>query len=123
MIEAKLEKYSSATSKLEKSLIVSSIVDSVRDASPDGGFVKKDGGRWYEVGDHIAREKCGQSFRDLLHEKYKSSTKAKKMRRKELGKRMSSCSTFSEGSSATIGETNVAVKMEELSKATSSMGE
>jgi len=59
-IEMKLEQYKQATSKLEKSLIVSAIVDSVRDASPGGGFVKEEGGRWYEAGDHIAREKVGQ---------------------------------------------------------------
>jgi hypothetical protein len=78
-----LERYSKATTKLDKSLIVSSIVDTVRQLSPGGGFIKKQGGCWYEVGDHIAREKVGQSFRDLLHTKYKSSTKAKKHRRRE----------------------------------------
>jgi hypothetical protein len=76
-----LERYSKATTKLDKSLIVSSIVDTVRQASPHGGFIKKQGGCWFEVGDHVAREKIGQSFRDLLHTKYKSSTKAKKHRR------------------------------------------
>jgi hypothetical protein len=76
-----LERYSKAMTKIDKSLIVSSVVDTVRQASPDGGFIKKQGGCWFEVGDHIAREKVGQSFRDLLHTKYKSSTKAKKHRR------------------------------------------
>ena len=60
MIEANLEKYSLASTKIEKSLIVSGIVDAVRESSPDGGFVKEERGLWYEVGDHIAREKCGQ---------------------------------------------------------------
>lgn len=62
MIKANLQKYSMATSKLEKSLIVSGIVDSVREASPGGGFIKQENGKWYEVGDHIAREKCGQRY-------------------------------------------------------------
>ena len=60
MIEDNLEKYSRANSKLEKSLIVSEIVDAVRASSPGGGFIREKGGIWYEVGDHIAREKCGQ---------------------------------------------------------------
>jgi hypothetical protein len=77
--------YSKATTKLEKSLLVSAIVDSVRDYAPDGGFVKKfEDGNWYEVGDACAREKIGQTLRDALHQKYKSSTRAKKPRRKEL---------------------------------------
>jgi len=88
IIEMSLLKYDKAGTKLEKSLIVSSIVDSVRQASPDGGFVKEENGRWYEVGDHIAREKVGQCLRDSLHTKYKSSTKAKKSRRKQMEKRM-----------------------------------
>jgi hypothetical protein len=76
--------YANAANKVEKSLIVSEIVDSVRGYSPEGGFVKKFGGRYYEVGDSVAREKIGQCLRDQLHSQYKSSTKAKKNRRKEL---------------------------------------
>lgn len=37
---------------------------------------------WYEAGDHLAREKVGQCLRDMLHSKYRSSTKAKKLSRK-----------------------------------------
>ena len=61
-IQANVEKYSKASSKLEKSTIVSSIVDKIRQDSPNGGFVKKDieTGNWYEVGDQMAREKVGQ---------------------------------------------------------------
>lgn len=102
LIHQHLEAYSTATVKVEKSAIVSKIIDSVRTKSPEGGFVKKIGGRYFEVGDHVAREvrfvladksnsrvglpllvqKVGQSFRDLLHTKYKSSTKAKMAKRK-----------------------------------------
>eukprot|EP00797_Seminavis_robusta_P027893 Sro52_g030980.1 Nitrilase family, member 2 (208) ;mRNA; r:66493-67116 len=76
--------YAEATTKVEKSLLVSEIVDSVRGMSPNGGFVKKIGNQWYEVGDSVCREKIGQCLRDALHTSYKSSTKAKKNRRKEL---------------------------------------
>lgn len=60
MIEASLPRYSRAATKLEKSAIVSSIVDAVRHASPDGGFIKQDKGTWFRVGVPYAREKCGQ---------------------------------------------------------------
>ncbi|KAI2505495.1 adenylyl/guanylyl cyclase [Fragilaria crotonensis] len=78
-----LDRYSEATTKLEKSAIVSSIIQTVRSQSPDGGFIKLDPatGMWQEVGDHLAREKVGQTIRDALHSNYKSSTKAKKERR------------------------------------------
>lgn len=78
-----LESYSEASSKLEKSAIVSAIIQTVRSQSGEGGFVKKDSstGLWVEVGDHLAREKVGQTIRDALHFQYRSSTKAKKKRR------------------------------------------
>lgn len=131
IIKDYIPEYSEATSKLEKSLIVSSIVDAVRDFTPNGGFVKEiEDGVWVEVGgellipvrimlmkgnrctslfqdcyrnkltfvvsfanialplftiaDAAAREKIGQCIRDQLHDRYKSSTKAKKPRRLEL---------------------------------------
>jgi hypothetical protein len=63
LIKMNLPKYSQASSKLDKSLLVSSIIKAVRQASPDGGFVREeDDGSWYEVGDHFAREKCGQWY-------------------------------------------------------------
>jgi hypothetical protein len=70
--------------KLEKSYILSDVVEKVRANSGVGGFVKKDKeGRWYEVGDFLAREKTSQAFRDVLHDKYKSSNTSKKKRRQE----------------------------------------
>lgn len=88
-VEMSIDKYSSADTKLEKSLIVSGIIESVRHASPDAGFVKHDSdGRWYIVSDQLAREKAGQCLRDLLHHKYRSSNKAKKQRRIEQHAKM-----------------------------------
>jgi len=83
VVEENLADYSNCQTKLDKSLVVSKIVDSTRQASPEGGFVKNVEGRWYEVGDRNAREKVGQAFRDLLHTQYRSSTKAKALRKKE----------------------------------------
>jgi len=101
IIEINLKQYSEARSKAEKSRIVSTIVASIRRASPEGGFVKEEGGLWYEVGDHIAREKVGQSFRDSLHTMYKSSSKAKNSRSKAL---KSSSKKFQTENSQTIPE-------------------
>jgi hypothetical protein len=79
-----LDEYSAAKSKLDKSGVLSKVVDAVRQQSPSGGFVKQDEkGRWHEVGDFLAREKTSQSFRDALHDRYKSSNISKKKRRQE----------------------------------------
>lgn len=83
LIRSSLPEYSECPSKLERSFIVSRIMKTIRDASPDGGFVRNVDGVWYEVGDRNAREKIGQHFRDLLHTKYRSSTKAKASIRKQ----------------------------------------
>ena len=52
-----LEKYSNASSKLEKTTMVSRIVETVQDACPKGAFVKYVNGRYWEVDDH-----CGKSY-------------------------------------------------------------
>jgi hypothetical protein len=85
LVVSNLEAYASSTSKLHKGMILSNIVQRVRINSPEGGFVKKDSetGRWYEVGDFLAREKTSQYFRDALHEQYSSSAQAKYNRRKK----------------------------------------
>ena len=49
--------YKACTCKYEKSKIVSHIVNTVRTASPHGGFVKQIDGGWFEVGDRHAKEK------------------------------------------------------------------
>jgi len=103
LITEALDAYSQATSRMEKSQIVTGIVatvttnayaasddserhhghDSVHGGGGYGGFIKKDRatGRYYQVGDDFAREKIGQNLRDSLSSKYKSSTKAKRTRR------------------------------------------
>lgn len=78
-----LEEYKMAESKAEKSRIVGNIMKKVRKNSLQGGFVKEISGVWYEVGDNWAREKVGQSLRDLLFSRYRSSTKAKRRYRWE----------------------------------------
>ena len=65
LIQDRLDAYSNSKTKLEKSLIVSDIVETVRRLSPNGGFVKEVDGKWYEVGDALAREKVSCSFTHL----------------------------------------------------------
>ena len=57
-----METYSNANSdRLQKTHIVSQIVNYVRESSPGGGFVKEtENGQWFEVGDTASREKVGQ---------------------------------------------------------------
>lgn len=77
-----LEKYSNAKCKLEKTLIISEIVNDVRERSPTHtGFVKRIQDCWCQVEDHLAREKVSQSLRNILHTQYRSSVKSKKQRR------------------------------------------
>lgn len=82
MVEEQMDNYANARTKTDKSLVVSVLVNRVRQANPRGGFVKNVAGEWYRVSDRYSREKVGQQFRDLLHTKYRSSTKAKAEKRK-----------------------------------------
>ena len=83
LVSARAEDYAAASTRTDKTFIVTSIVSEIRKGAPKGGFVKKDSttGRWYEVGDFNAHEKTSQMFRDVLHESYLSSNKSKKKRR------------------------------------------
>jgi len=80
LVTEALHEYSMAESKIEKSRIVTRIVEEIKES--DGSFVKFEEGVWYEVSDAFAREKIGCMFRDALHTQYKSSTKAKQARKK-----------------------------------------
>ena len=84
LVKDHLPTYSKCVTKMQKTRLVSHIIDTVRKGSPEGGFVKNVKGQWYEVGDRRAKEKTGQTMRDLLHTKYTSSTKAKARARRSL---------------------------------------
>jgi len=64
-----LKQYVQAKTKIDKSQVVHSIVDHLRQSSSVGGFVKKNHatGRWMAVSDYIAREKVGHALRDALN--------------------------------------------------------
>jgi hypothetical protein len=70
-IDNNLGAYERARTKHERSMVVTAIVDAVRESRtnhPRGGFVRKDAasGRWYEMGDKTAREKVGHALRDAI---------------------------------------------------------
>jgi hypothetical protein len=84
IIKNVIPQYSEANTKIGKTIIVSAILDEIRTRSSsfDGRFIRKNSdGHYYEVSDHFAREKIGQSLRDSLSNRYKSSTKAKRRKR------------------------------------------
>ena len=84
-VASMLEDYSKAKTKVDKSHVLNDVVAQIRSASPGGGFVKQDpkSGRWFEVGDFLAREKTSQAFRDCMQDSYKSSSAAKRKKRLE----------------------------------------
>jgi hypothetical protein len=62
MIQQNAEEYEKTSSKREKTRIVKSILSYFRERSVHGGgFVCDQDGIWYDVGDQMAREKCGQT--------------------------------------------------------------
>jgi hypothetical protein len=82
LVQCQLGRYALAETKSAKSRIVSDIVELIRDSG--GAFVKEKEGRWYEVGDVVAREKVGSLIRDFLFTRYRSASKCKVARRQHL---------------------------------------
>jgi hypothetical protein len=90
-----LPQYVEAKDKEEKSKIVSFLVRSIEEAG--GSFVRLMDKQRLEIADErIAREKVGVVLRNLLHDKYRSSTKSKvvaRRNRKERRRRNSAVSS------------------------------
>ena len=74
----------SSTEKSRKSQIVANICRAIRSVCPIGAFVRfGQDERWYEVPDSVAMEKVGYTLRELVGERYRSSSKAKRVARQE----------------------------------------
>jgi hypothetical protein len=63
LVDANGDSYAAATNKMQKSMIVSSIVETINVAGGTGGFVKRDSetNRWLHVSDDAAREKVSSA--------------------------------------------------------------
>ena len=77
LVSASIEEYEKGN-RQEKSLLVRSLVKQIQDASPHGGFVRREGDRWYEIGTLNAHEKVGHAFRDCLRKSKRSPLRGKK---------------------------------------------
>ncbi len=77
-----LPKYSNSNDKRSKTLVVNEVIRSIQSAG--GSFVRKESdGRLYRATDQAVREKIGYVFRDLLCDKYRSSSKSKVAKRQK----------------------------------------
>jgi hypothetical protein len=97
-----LEEYSQAPNKMKKGIIVSSIIDEIREQG--GAFVRQEtgSGRWFEVGDRLAREKTGQALRSALRKSSPTSLPAAKSAMRKCDSPMSLKSAGSGSSRATL---------------------
>lgn len=77
LASAVLHKYEGSKSRKEKTSVITELLETFRSACPTTPFVKYQNGEWWEVDDNVAREKIGYVFRDLLHDRYRSSSKSK----------------------------------------------
>ena len=95
IINTKLDEYSSAPSKPEKSRIVSSVFDEI---TCKGQFVRMDTKtkRWVAVPEGTAREKISQGFRDCLTDQYRSSKDCRQRKRKQAREELKSCEPLPE---------------------------
>lgn len=105
LVSSKLNEYKAATTKVEKSVILASVVAKIQEISPNGGFLKQESktGLWFHAGEFLAREKTSQAFRDALDGGYKSSNSSKKRTRQmksKVSKVTSSPQTTSSSSSS-----------------------
>lgn len=110
-----IPRYTQATRKQEKTDIVTEIIETVQMACDhvEHAFVRYSDGQWWQAGTLQSREKVGTMLRDLLANKYRSSTKSKLQvrRQRRMARKLLAESAYTETKS--IGKTS-------LSAATSS---
>jgi len=91
LVREKIPEYVNAASKMVKSSIVTDIYFAIEEACLKEGssapFVRYDRKGYQRSSESIAREKITSTFRDCLHDKYKSSTKSKVARRRLANKK------------------------------------
>lgn len=91
LVQAKVNDYVNARSKMVKSSIVTDIYFFIEESCAKEGdsppFVRYDKDGYTRSSESIAREKITSTFRDCLHDKYKSSSKNKVAKRRLVNKR------------------------------------
>ena len=66
LVQEYVPRYVNARTKLDKSMVLSAIVEKVREEN-GGRFIKqRKGGEWHEIGDEQAREKVGHAIREAI---------------------------------------------------------
>lgn len=60
ILQLNLEAYNNAATKAEKTAIVSSVIDTIREGSSSGGFVRQRSGVWYRASEVAVRDKVAQ---------------------------------------------------------------
>ena len=65
MVQEHVEEYVKAKTKLDKSMVLSAIVEKVHEQW-NGRFIKQKKGLWEEIGDEQAREKAGHAIREAI---------------------------------------------------------
>ena len=75
MVQEHVEEYLRAKTKLDKSMVLSAIVEKVREQW-NGRFIKQKKGGWEEIGDEQAREKVGHAIREAIAAGEKKTTKS-----------------------------------------------
>lgn len=98
IVKQHVKEFMDSPGKLERSYVVSKVINIIRKSTPEGAFVKFENGRWWEMSDRVVREKVGSLFRDCLPSTYKSSSKNKIERRRN--RRMSSGNSVNSDSSS-----------------------
>jgi hypothetical protein len=100
-----LHQYAEANGREEKGSVVSYLIRSIKDGG--GTFVRLvDDDHFEEANDRITREKVGVVLRNLLHDKYRSSTKSKVAARRTQARlaKSSTSSNDSDSSSSSPSE-------------------
>lgn len=66
IVQSFFQLYQGAQDKVEKSAIVTRVVNMIQEECPESPFVIFEKGKWHSVGERAAREKIGSYFRDCL---------------------------------------------------------
>jgi hypothetical protein len=77
LIQSNVQRYIAAPTKSDKTAVVVSLVDGIR--AKGGYFLKQSSssGKWFDIGDHQARDKVGHSLSDQVTSQARQKNKQK----------------------------------------------